>query len=124
MKLKALENIRAARTLTELTRPCPNAAASRAYYAAYLACWFRLSEDGHPVPLHGARRYWRHDTFPNEILKAGIVDEEGSEVVDYLYSQRVIADYYPDDIGPAEARDLTQLAIDFLGALGVTELSK
>ncbi len=46
MKLKAIENLRAARDLLRAGVPSPNAAATRAYYAAYHACWHRLQEEG------------------------------------------------------------------------------
>jgi uncharacterized protein (UPF0332 family) len=116
MRTKALENIRAATSLLEKGTPFPNAATTRAYYAAYHACWSRLSADGYEPPPSG---YWPHKTFADEILKAGIVNEDTSESVAFLYSRRVIADYFPDDIDLEEALRLTAAARDVLHSLGI-----
>jgi len=122
MKSKALENLRAARDLLESETPSPNAAATRAYYAAYHACWYRLQEDGYETPEYGGRRYWRHDSFPREILKAGILDEDGADDVSFLYSKRVTADYFPDGIDFHEAEELAVAARKVLRQLGILEL--
>jgi hypothetical protein len=50
MERKAWENLAAARTLLQGEEPCPNAAASRAYYAAYHACWVAMVEAGNEPP--------------------------------------------------------------------------
>jgi uncharacterized protein (UPF0332 family) len=121
MKLKAVENLRAANDLLRAETPSPNAAATRAYCAAYHACWYRLQEEGYETPENGGRRYWRHDSFSRKILKAGIVDEENSDAVDFLYSKRVTADYFPDDIAPDEAAELARTARDLLRLLGIPE---
>ncbi len=118
MKTKALENIRAAKSLLEAAIPFPNAATTRAYYAAYHACWFRLSADGYEPPPTG---YWPHKFFADEILKAGIVNEDAADSVALLYSRRVIADYFPDDIDPEEALSLTREARSILRLLGIEE---
>ncbi|MGE5345704.1 MAG: HEPN domain-containing protein [Acidithiobacillales bacterium] len=121
MRRKAIENLRAARDLLRAEIPSPNASATRAYYAAYHACWHRLQEEGYETPEQSGRRYWRHDSFPREILRAGIVDEENSETVEFLYSRRVIADYFPDEIAPDEAVQLAATAGDLLRRFGISE---
>jgi uncharacterized protein (UPF0332 family) len=121
MKLKAIENLRAANDLLRAEIPSPNAAATRAYYAAYHACWYRLQEEGYETPQHSGGRYWRHDSFSREILRAGIVDEENSDAVAFLYSKRVTADYYPDEIEPDEAAGLATTARKLLRFLGIPE---
>ena len=121
MKLKAAENLRAANDLLHAEIPSPNAATTRAYYAAYHACWYRLQEEGYETPEHSGRRYWRHDSFSREILKAGIVDEENSDAVAFLYSKRVTADYYPDEIEFGEAKELASTARGLLRLLRIPE---
>jgi uncharacterized protein (UPF0332 family) len=120
MRRKAIENLRAAGDLLSSETPSPNAAATRAYYAAYHACWYRLQEEGYDPPPRAGGRYWRHDSFPREILRAGIADEENSENVRFLYSKRVIADYFPDEIAPDEALQLAATAGELLRRFGIS----
>jgi uncharacterized protein (UPF0332 family) len=104
MLAKARENLAAAEAL--IAANCPNAAIGRAYYAAYQAIWHELEEMGYEPPLHNGRRYWRHDTFPDDILKMGTVDEAEAELVRELRDYRVLADYRPDDLSLELARVL------------------
>ena len=114
---KALENLRAAQALTVGDALCPNAAVSRAYYAAYHACWHRLEELGEEVP--DDKGYWPHHEFPTYALRAGAVDEDQSEFIEHLYSKRLTADYYPEDIQPDEAIELTGRVKEFFARLEV-----
>lgn len=117
MKEKALENLRAAETLVVV--PLPNAAATRAYYAAYHACWHTAEHQGYEVPEHdGRRRYWRHDVFPTDMLRFGILDEDRKEVLEQLYEKRIVADYYEDEITREEAVELTRQARSLIRSLG------
>jgi hypothetical protein len=86
--------------------PLPNAAATRAYYAAYHACWYALENQGYPVPNRNGKMYWPHDTFADETLRLGLLDDDESESLAALYSARVLADYFPDGLSPEQAREL------------------
>ena len=61
MERKAYENLSASQTLADLDDRCPNAATTRAYYAAYQAVWFRLEGAGIEVPAESGKRYFRHE---------------------------------------------------------------
>lgn len=121
MKPKARENLRAARALLDMAPPCSSAAATRAYYAVYHAGWFLLEAEGYVPPDRDGRRYWRHDEFGIDLLRFGIVDEDGRELVEHLKAQRMVADYYPDEIPADEARQLTEEAAQFLETHQVIE---
>ena len=116
MRQKALENLRAAETLAAV--PLPNAAATRAYYAAYHACWHTAEHQGYEVPEHDGKRYWRHDVFPSDMWRWGLLDEDGKEVLEQLYEKRVVADYYEDEITHEEAAALTRQARGLIHSLG------
>jgi uncharacterized protein (UPF0332 family) len=105
MERKARENLEAARLLLEGEDHCPNSSISRAYYAAYHACWDAMVDAGHPVPeVRRSVRYFHHQTFPQEVCDAGVLDEQQAGDLDYLYNQRIKADYYEDDVTLEEAR--------------------
>lgn len=116
MRQKALENLRAAETLVAV--PLPNAAATRAYYAAYHACWHTAEHRGHEVPERG---YWRHDVFPTDMWRWGLLDEDGKEALEQLYEKRVVADHYEDEITHEEAAALTRQASALFHSLGGLE---
>ncbi len=121
MKQKALENLQAARLLTAQVPPLSNAAVSRAYYAAYHACWHVLENQGYEVPDHDGRRYWRHDTFPIEALRAGVVDEDGREAMEELYAARLTADYFEDDLLAEQALHLVARARSLIDSVRLEE---
>ena len=80
MERKAWENLAAARVLLEVEDPCPNAAASRAYYAAYHACWHAMNEAGITTPeVRAGIYYFLHDPLPYEARRAGVLDDQASE---------------------------------------------
>jgi hypothetical protein len=76
---KAKENLEAVERLVSTgdgrLLPLSNAAASRAYYAAYLAVADRAQRDGRG--FDSARlEYYRHDTLPGNALGWSILDVE------------------------------------------------
>ncbi len=120
MRQKALENLRAAELLLA-AGTCPNAATSRAYYAVYHAGWHLLGAQGEDPPDHGGRPYWRHDRFPENLLRATVMNEEDSETVEHLYGARVTADYYDDDITSEQAADFVRQAGELLQRLRIAD---
>src|SRR5687767_2692006 len=99
MERKAWENLAAARVLLDDEDPCPNAAASRAYYAAYHACWFAMNEAGIPTPeVRPGVCYFVHEPLSYEARRIGVLgDRAGEELLDLL-KLRVIADYLEEDV--------------------------
>ncbi|MEW6213601.1 MAG: HEPN domain-containing protein [Nitrospirota bacterium] len=115
MESKSRDNINAAQLLT--INEFYDSSASRAYYAAYLAAWYRLSNIG-IQPSHKTRKgdyYWRHDLFP-EILcdEYKLIGPLQLEKFELLYSRRIKADYYVDKVEKEEADNSIQLASDFI----------
>ena len=83
---KARENVRAAARLlpeevgdgVDEAAPfegLPNAAASRAYYAAYLAIAHRAQHRGLPFTSTSGKEYYRHDSLPDDAARWGIIDD-------------------------------------------------
>jgi uncharacterized protein (UPF0332 family) len=102
---KARENLEAAERLLpdEAGRDgLLNAAASRIYYAAYLAVADRALQNGSAFTDSG-RSYFRHDRLPRDARSWGILDEEGAEELEILHSLRIRADYLEDQVGFDEA---------------------
>ncbi|WP_257456820.1 hypothetical protein [Archangium lipolyticum] len=99
MDRKAWENLAAARVLLDEEDPCPNAAASRAYYAAYHACWHAMNEVGIPTPeVRPGVCYFLHDALPYEAFRAGVLDAQASEGLYDLVRLRVAADYLEEEL--------------------------
>jgi uncharacterized protein (UPF0332 family) len=102
---KAKENLEAAERLLpdEAGREgLFNAAASRMYYAAYLAVADRALQSG--VAFTDDRQgYFRHDRLPHDAKSWGILDEDGADVLELLYSLRIRADYLDDQVDFDEA---------------------
>ncbi len=115
MESKARDNINAAQLLA--INEFYDSSASRAYYAAYLAAWHRLSnigiQPGHET-IKG-ERYWRHNLFP-EILcgEYKLIGPLQMERFELLYSRRIKADYYVDKVEKEEADNSIQLASIFI----------
>ena len=110
---KARENLAAARRLlpdeSGAVDCLPNAAASRAYYAAYLAVAHRAQCLA--IPFSSSREpYYRHDTLPDEARRWGIVDEDGRLYVEHLRDLRVKADYLEDHVDFEEADAAVEVA--------------
>jgi uncharacterized protein (UPF0332 family) len=111
MERKAWENLAAARVLLDDEEPCPNAAASRAYYAAYHACWHAMNEVGIPTPeVRPSVYYFVHDSLPYEARRAGVLDEQASEGLYDLVRLRVAADYLEEDLTVELARKALETA--------------
>jgi uncharacterized protein (UPF0332 family) len=99
MERKAWENLAAARVLLEIEDPCPNAAASRAYYAAYHACWHAMNEAGIPTPeVRPGVYYFLHDPLPGDALEVGVLDRQAGKALRWLSELRVVADYLGDEL--------------------------
>jgi hypothetical protein len=112
MDRKARENLDAARHLLELEEPCSNAAATRAYYAAYHAVWARLQELGEQVPeVRPGARYFPHrpskdlESIGDTAERLGALADAEIADLEILWAYRVKADYKPDDVVDAEARE-------------------
>ncbi|WP_146210142.1 HEPN domain-containing protein [Vitiosangium sp. GDMCC 1.1324] len=120
MERKAWENLAAARVLLDVEEPCPNAAASRAYYAAYHACWHAMNEAGIPTPeVRSGVYYFLHDPLPYEARRAGVLDDQGSEGLCELVRLRVAADYLQEDLTVERARAALETATTIVrGVLG------
>ena len=121
-KRKARENLEAAERLLG-GDPCPNAAASRAYYAAYQACWEMLRRRGiEPPEVRPEKRYFPHRELPGLTLRHGVLDTEAASDLRFLETARVSADY--DDVGSldvATARTAIECAAGIVRGLGDAE---
>jgi uncharacterized protein (UPF0332 family) len=111
VELKARENLEAARVLSDSEAPYPNAAMTRAYYAAYQACWCAMEGEGAevPEPRKGVR-YFPHETLPYEALDARVLNDQGSQDLDYLCQLRVKADYHVEGVTLEEVQAALKLA--------------
>ncbi|HZH12738.1 MAG TPA: hypothetical protein VE057_00100 [Archangium sp.] len=106
MERKAWENLSAARVLLDVEEPRPNAAAWRAYYAAYHACWHAMNEAGVPTPeVRPGVYYFPHEPLSLAACRSGILDARLSEGLLELIELRVSADYLEEDVTVAEARE-------------------
>ncbi len=111
MERKAWENLAAARVLLDVEEPCPNAVASRAYYAACHACWHAMNEAGFPTPeVRPGVYYFLHEPLPYEARKAGVLDDQSSEGLYDLAWLRVVADYLEEDVTVERARKALETA--------------
>jgi uncharacterized protein (UPF0332 family) len=111
MVRKAWENLAAARVLLDVEDPCPNAAASRAYYAAYHACWYAMNEAGAPTPeVRSGVYYFSHEPLAYEARRAGVLDDRGSQELFDLRELRIAADYLEEDVTVEEAREALEAA--------------
>ncbi|REG25199.1 hypothetical protein ATI61_113263 [Archangium gephyra] len=120
MERKAWENLAAARVLLDVEDPCPNAAASRAYYAAYHACWHAMNEAGIPTPeVRPGIYYFLHEPLAYEAYRAGVLDDQTSEGLYELVRLRVSADYLEEELTVARAREALEKAMAIVqGVLG------
>lgn len=74
-----------------------NGAASRAYYAAYLAVIGKFELDGLEPPNYDGKTKWPHPYVANN---AGLAELERREkgVLAAAYELRITADYKPDNV--------------------------
>lgn len=104
---KARESLRSAQSASTRDPKMSNCAANRAYYAAYLAELAALQKlDPLKLPQEG----WQHPTvvkaFNHRLVKMKkIFTSSMIESVSYLESLRIKADYKPDHVSEAEAKD-------------------
>jgi hypothetical protein len=110
MERKSLENLEAARLLLDLSEPCTNAGSSRAYYAAYLACWFAMVGRGAQVPITPRGRYFSHKALPGQARAYGLLSEDQADDLAFLETQRVMADYSEEDVTHEVSRQCLQIA--------------
>lgn len=115
MESKARDNMNAAQLLT--INGLYDSSASRAYYAAYLAAWYHLSnigiQPGHKTQKGGY--YWRHNLFPKLLCdEYKLIGPLQMEKFELLYSCRIKADYYIDEVEKEEAANSIQIASDFV----------
>jgi uncharacterized protein (UPF0332 family) len=115
MESKARDNMNAAQLLT--INGLYDSPASRAYYAAYLAAWYHLSnigiQPGHKTQKGGY--YWRHDLFPELLCdEYKLVGPLQMKKFELLYSHRIKADYYIDRVEKEEAANSTILRFCFI----------
>lgn len=90
------------------TRDClSNAVANRAYYAAYHAVAHLAQRR---FSFTSDKDYYRHDTFPHDARKHGILDDRGRKDLQRLYAMRVKADYHEDPVEREEADHMAHLA--------------
>jgi uncharacterized protein (UPF0332 family) len=117
---KAKENLEAVERLVSTgdgdRLPLSNAAASRAYYAAYLAVADRAQRDGQG--FDSARsEYYRHDTFPDNALRWAILDADLRDDLSWLRDLRVKADYWEDQVSYEEVSEAANVAEQFVALL-------
>lgn len=86
-----------------------NAAASRAYYAAYLAIADRAQQLYRGFTGEKAT-YYRHDTLADDAVAWGIIDHDLGDRLRWLYTTRIKADYYEDQVTLEEASRALDLA--------------
>ncbi|QRK05784.1 HEPN domain-containing protein [Archangium violaceum] len=111
MERKAWENLAAARVLLDVEEPCPNAAASRAYYAAYHACWHAMNEVGIPTPeVRSGVYYFLHEPLPYEARRTGVLDDWTSQELFDLRELRIAADYLEEDVTVEDAWEALKAA--------------
>ncbi len=114
---KARENAEAAELLlTAPEMPLPNTAASRAYYAAYLAVADRAQLE-HVAFDSSQADYYRHDTLPDQAVRWGILDEDSGDDLRWLRDLRVKADYWEDQVSLEEASEASEAADKIVGRL-------
>jgi uncharacterized protein (UPF0332 family) len=118
MERKAWENLAAARVLLETEDPCPNAAASRAYYAAYHATWHAMNEVGVPTPeVRPGVYYFLHEPLPGDAIEVGVLDGQAGKALRWLAQLRVEADYVVDDLTVELVREALEMAASLVRRL-------
>lgn len=93
-----------------------SSAASRAYYAAYLAVADRALREGRAF-TNDERSYFRHDQLPDDARRWGLLDEEQALDLEWMLGLRIKADYLEDFVELEEASDAFDRAKLLLTAL-------
>lgn len=114
---KSRENLSAAKLLLGSDDHL-NACVSRAYYAAYQACWSAMVVEGHePTPSDRGGAYFRHATLPKEAREVGVLNADQSIDLGLLERWRVVADYWDDLLTKEQAKLACDLADGLVNAL-------
>jgi len=118
MQWKARENLSAAKLLLGADDAHFNACVSRAYYAAYQACWAAMVVEGHePTPSARGGAYFRHATLPKEAREAAVLNAQESKDLELLEQWRAVADYWNDSLTKELATQACGLAARLVNAL-------
>jgi uncharacterized protein (UPF0332 family) len=117
---KAKENLEAVERLVSTgagdVLPLCNAAASRAYYAAYLAVADRAQQERRRFDSTQSE-YYRHDTSPDNAQRWTILDADLRDDLSWLRDLRVKADYWEDQVSYEEASEAASVAERFVALL-------
>lgn len=120
---KARENVEAAERLLggdsdgeTWMMPLHNAAASRAYYAAYQAVADRAQAEGIQFDDREGR-YYHHRTLPGTAVGWRILERDQADALLWLFELRVKADYEEDDVGLSEAARASRMARELVDSL-------
>jgi len=118
---KAKESLEAVERLLDRSddgaiEPLSNAAASRAYYAAYQAVADCAQVDRLGFDSRDSN-YYRHDTLPERAREWGILSEDASEDLAFLRDLRVKADYFEDMVHYDEASEAQNIALALVTSL-------
>jgi HEPN domain-containing protein len=120
---KSDENLEAAKQLLETG--LTNAAASRAYYSAYHACWWILNESGaSPDKVREGQRYWSHENIAEQACLHGPDDFSADLRDDYndiILQERIVADYFEEDVGLGDLKNCIKVAERILEVAGGRE---
>lgn len=110
MIVKASENLECAQVLGQQYEYY-DAAANRAYFAAYQAGWHYLVASGRQVPTRDDRTYWPHGQILSELEDAGMCSGPAwDEEFDFLREQRRKADYRADKVSQTAIADVLRYA--------------
>jgi uncharacterized protein (UPF0332 family) len=113
------ENLRAAETLLGEAPLLPNAATSRAYYAAFHGAIALLLARSDFRPQ---RNEWGHDQVQAQLnvqcmCRRKLLDTKYSSTLLYLFYLRRAADYLPRGISRKKADEAVRIASEFLAAI-------
>ena len=116
---RAGENLRAAETLLRGAPPMPNAATSRAYYAAFHSAIALLLARTNYRP-QGTE--WGHDHVQAQlnvqcIRRRKLLNAKYSPTLLYLFNHRRSADYLPRGVSWKKADEAVKMATGFLAAI-------
>jgi uncharacterized protein (UPF0332 family) len=122
MIVKARENLECAKLLALDQYAYYDAVANRAYFAAYHAGWYYLVSLGYRVPKTQQGTYWPHRAISDTLEDAGAHPYENWDSDwDYLWNQRVKADYEVDEVSKNAARKVLQHAKQIIAWVGKNE---
>ena len=117
---KARENLEAVERLLAThdgaLLPLCNAAASRAYYSAYLTVADRAQRAGRGFDSSQVD-YYRHDTLPDNAMHWSILDVDLRDDLSWLRDLRVKADYWEDQVSYEEVSEAASVARQFVELL-------